>query len=45
LLLLDNTLPPEILVPGHSPNQETKWFTLGQRPMSVPISAINAKGS
>ena len=32
------TLPPVILVPGHSPNQEVKCLTVGNRVISTPIS-------
>jgi hypothetical protein len=35
--------PPEILVPGHSPSQEQKCLTVGQRVISVPISEISFK--
>src|SRR3972149_3524696 len=31
-------LPPEILLPGHSPSQDAKCFSDGQRVMSRPIS-------
>jgi len=32
--------PPEILLLGVSEVQEAKWYSLGQRRMSVPISAM-----
>src|SRR5215469_8091669 len=32
--------PPEILLLGASEVQEAKWYSLGQRRMSVPISAM-----
>ncbi len=34
-----STLPPEILLPGASVNQDVKCFTVGHRAMSVPHSA------
>src|SRR5450631_1023345 len=38
LLLPLNRLPPEILLPGHNPNQEVNCFSERQRPISKPIS-------
>jgi hypothetical protein len=36
------TLPPVILVPGHSPNQLAKCPALGKRDMSDPVSLTTA---
>jgi hypothetical protein len=36
-------LPPEILVPGHSPNHAQKCFSVGHFFISVPISEISFK--
>src|SRR5919199_2763863 len=41
-VLLPSTLPPDTFVPGQSPSHEVKCLTLGQRPLSVPISLITA---
>jgi hypothetical protein len=38
LVLADSTLPPLILVPGHTPSQEQKCLTLAKRLGSGPIS-------
>lgn len=32
--------PPEILVPGHNPNQAQKCLKVGHRVISVPISEM-----
>src|SRR5215212_1609657 len=38
LVLLFNTFPPEILVPGHKPSQEAKCFSVFQGVRSKPTS-------
>src|SRR5689334_3938828 len=38
LVLLLNTFPPEILLPGHNPSHEQKCFTVRHLDISVPIS-------
>src|SRR5664279_4289085 len=40
LVALLNTLPPLILEPGQRPSQEVKCFSVFQRLMSIPISAM-----
>ena len=40
LVALDNTLPPDIFVPGHKPIHEVKCLTVGKRFMSTPISLM-----
>ena len=40
LVALDKTLPPEILVSGHSPSQDVKCLTEGKRRKSGPISLM-----
>jgi len=37
------TLPPVILVPGHSPNHEAKCLSDGKRDISAPTSETTAK--
>ena len=39
LVLADGTLPPQTLVPGHSPSHEHKRITLAKHLKSGPISA------
>jgi hypothetical protein len=36
------TLPPVILLPGHSPIQLAKCLSLGKRDMSAPVSLMTA---